>query len=152
MRIALYQPEIPQNVGTLIRTGACLGVGIDIIEPTSFIWNDRYLKRAGMDYIDMANVTRVANWQVYKEQNFDKRIVLLDTKATNNFYDFAFKTDDILLLGQESTGVPDSVFESLPSVKIPMLANRRSLNVAIAGAMVLTEALRQISYAKTSSL
>lgn len=152
MRIALYQPEIPQNVGTLIRTGACLGVPIDVIEPTSFVWNDRYLKRAGMDYIDMANVNRFASWENYLQQNLGKRIVLLDTKATTNFYEFTFKADDILLLGQESTGVPDTVFEMLPSVKIPMLAQRRSLNVAIAGAMVLTEALRQVSYANTSSL
>lgn len=152
MRIALYQPEIPQNVGTLIRLGACIGVGIDIIEPTSFVWNDKYLKRAGMDYIDMATVTRTPSWQEYLQQNYSKRIILLDTKATTDFYDFSFMKDDILLLGQESTGVPDEVFHTLPSVKIPMLANRRSLNVAIAGAMVLTEALRQTSYANPSTL
>ena len=148
----MYQPEIPQNVGTLIRLGACVGVGIDIIEPTSFVWNDKHLKRAGMDYIDMANVTRTPSWQEYLQQNSSKRIVLLDTKATTNFYEFNFMRDDILLLGKESIGVPDEVFYTLPSVKIPMLANRRSLNVAIAGAMVLTEALRQTSYANSSTI
>lgn len=152
MRIALYQPEIPQNVGTLIRLGACVGAGIDIIEPTSFVWNDKYLKRAGMDYIDMANVTRTPSWHEYLQKNSSKRIVLLDTKATTNFYDFNFIKDDILLLGQESVGVPDDVFNALPSVKIPMLANRRSLNVAIAGAMVLTEALRQTNHANSPNL
>ncbi len=152
MRIALYQPEIPQNVGTLIRLGACVGVGIDVIEPTSFVWNDKYLKRAGMDYIDMANVTRTPNWQEYLQQNSSKRIVLLDTKATTNFYEFSFMKDDILLLGKESIGVPDELFNTLPSVKIPMLINRRSLNVAIAGAMVLTEALRQTNHANPPTL
>lgn len=152
MRIALYQPEIPQNVGTLIRLGACIGIGVDIIEPTSFVWSDKYLKRAGMDYIDMANVTRTPSWPEYLLQNSSKRIVLLDTKATTNFYEFNFMKNDILLLGKESIGVPDEVFNTLPSVKIPMLANRRSLNVAIAGAMVLTEALRQTSYANPPTL
>jgi tRNA (cytidine/uridine-2'-O-)-methyltransferase len=152
LRIALYQPEIPQNVGTLIRLGACVGVGIDVIEPTSFVWNDKYLKRAGMDYIDMANVTRTPNWQEYLQQNSSKRIVLLDTKATTNFYEFSFMKDDILLLGKESIGVPDELFNTLPSVKIPMLINRRSLNVAIAGAMVLTEALRQTNHANPPTL
>lgn len=147
MKIALFQPEIPQNVGTIIRTGACLGVGIDIIEPTGFVWNDKYLRRAGMDYIDLANVKRISNWEEYLKENSNKRIVLLDTKAEESFLDFKFKDDDILLLGKESSGVPDEVFESLIyKVKIPMHLECRSLNIAIAGAMVLTEALRQVGF------
>lgn len=146
MKLALFQPEIPQNVGTIIRMGACLGVGIDIIEPTSFVWNDKYLKRAGMDYIDMANVNRINNWHEYKNLNNERRIVLLDTKAKINYLDFKFKADDILLLGKESCGVPEDVFNELSNkVKIPMQQNTRSLNIAIAGAIVLSEALRQVA-------
>ncbi len=143
MRLALYQPEIPQNVGTLIRLGACLGVPIDVIEPTGFLWSDKHLKRAGLDYFDLANVTRIQNWESYQPQA-DQRIILIDTKAAITFWDFTFQASDILMLGKESFGVPEAVFAAIPnSVRIPMLANRRSLNMAIAGAMVLAEALRQ---------
>lgn len=144
MRLALYQPEIPQNVGTLIRLGACVGVPIDIIEPTGFVWSDKHLKRAGMDYVELANVKRVESWDAYKALNASKRIVLIDTKADVIFWDFRFEADDILMLGKESSGVPDEVFAGIPHrVRIPMLPDRRSLNMAIAGAMVLTEGLRQ---------
>ena len=143
MRLALYQPEIPQNVGTLIRLGACLGVPVDVIEPTSFLWSDKHLKRAGLDYFDMASVRRVQSWNVYKDQQH-QRIVLIDTKAKTTHWDFSFKPNDILMLGNESSGVPEEVFLAIDcKVRIPMLANRRSLNMAIAGAMVLSEALRQ---------
>ncbi len=145
MRLALYQPEIPQNAGTLIRLGACVGVAIDIIEPTGFVWSDKHLKRAGMDYVDLANVKRFENWETYKDQQQSKRIVLIDTKATTSFWDFAFEPEDILMLGKESAGVPEDVFEAIPNrVRIPMLPDRRSLNMAIAGAMVLAESLRQV--------
>lgn len=145
MRLALYQPEIPQNVGTLIRLGACMGVPLDIIEPTGFVWSDKHLKRAGMDYVDLANVTRTESWDAYKELNSSKRIVLIDTKAKTTFWDFKFETDDILMLGKESSGVPHEIFEEIPHrVSIPMVPDRRSLNMAIAGAMVLAESLRQV--------
>jgi len=144
MRLSLYQPEIPQNVGTLIRLGACVGVPIDIIEPTGFVWSDKHLKRAGMDYVDLANVERIESWQVYKNLRPAQRIVLIDTKAEQAFWDFSFRPDDILMLGKESSGVPDEVFEEISNrVRIPMLPERRSLNMAIAGAMVLAESLRQ---------
>lgn len=142
MRLALYQPEIPQNVGTLIRLGACLGIPIDVIEPTGFLWSDKHLKRSGLDYMCMANVERITNWEIYQQRK--QRIILIDTKAEALFWDFEFKESDVLMLGKESSGVPDNVFGSIKNqVKIPMLPERRSLNMAIAGAMVLTEALRQ---------
>ncbi len=145
MRLALYQPEIPQNAGTLIRLGACMGVPIDIIEPTGFVWNDKHLKRAGMDYVDLANVERYENWETYHNLYSAQRIVLLDTKADILFWDFVFQPNDILMIGRESSGVPEDVYQSIPNrVRIPMLPNRRSLNMAIAGAMVLSESLRQV--------
>lgn len=145
MNLALYQPEIPQNTGTLLRLGACLGVGVDIIEPCGFIWNDQKLRRAGMDYMELANITRHRSWAAFLDHYTSRRVILLDAKATTSFYNFSFQNDDILLLGQESCGVPEDVFLSLPNrVVIPMREGFRSLNVAVAGAMVLGEALRQV--------
>ena len=153
MRLALYQPEIPQNVGTLIRLGACVGVPIDIIEPTGFVWSDKHLKRAGMDYADLANVERFESWDVYKNLRTTQRIVLLDTKAEQSYWDFTFQPDDILMVGRESSGVPEDVYQSIPNrVLIPMLPDRRSLNMAIAGAMVLAESLRQLNHDHSSPL
>lgn len=145
MRLALYQPEIPQNTGTLIRLGACVGVPIDIIEPTGFVWNDKHLRRAGMDYVDLANVQRIENWETYKNLYATQRMVLIDTKAETLFWDFVFESNDILMVGRESSGVPEDVYQSIPHrVRIPMLPHRRSLNMAIAGAIVLAESLRQV--------
>ena len=153
MRLALYQPEIPQNVGTLIRLGACVGVPIDIIEPTGFVWSDKHLKRAGMDYADLANVERFESWDVYKNLRTTQRIILLDTKAEQSYWDFTFQPDDILMIGRESCGVPEDVYQSIPNrVLIPMLPDRRSLNMAIAGAMVLAESLRQLNHDHSSPL
>lgn len=144
MRLALYQPEIPQNTGTLMRLGACMGVGIDIIEPCNFVWDDARLKRAGMDYMEIANVTRHCSWDMFVERISPSRLVLLDTKATTNYTDFEFKHSDVLMVGKESEGVPDAIFKFCPySVKIAMSQNTRSLNVAIAASIVLGEALRQ---------
>lgn len=148
MRIALYQPEIPQNTGTILRMGACLGVPVDIIEPCGFIWNDQKLRRAGMDYMDLTNLTRHSSWEKFwdikKMPQSPHRVVLLDAKATTNFLDFQFEKDDILLIGKESSGVPQSVYDQVDHrVIIPMVPGCRSLNMAIAGAIVLTEALRQ---------
>ncbi|MBX3487567.1 MAG: tRNA (cytidine(34)-2'-O)-methyltransferase [Candidatus Paracaedibacteraceae bacterium] len=145
MRLALYQPEIPQNTGTLIRLAACLGVPLDIIEPCGFIWNDKKLERAGMDYIELANVQRHSSYTAFRDA-LPHRLVLIDTKGEVPYCNFRFQPDDILMLGQESVGVPSSVFDDIPDrVVIPMQSGARSLNVAIAGAMVLSEALRQYS-------
>lgn len=144
MRLALYQPEIPQNTGTLIRLAACLGVPLDIIEPCGFIWHDQKLQRAGMDYIELANVQRHTSFSAFRKA-LPQRLVLIDTQGNVPYYDFTFTPDDILMLGQESVGVPQDIFDSIPDrVVIPMQPGRRSLNVAIAGAMVLSEGLRQI--------
>lgn len=146
MRIALYQPEIPQNTGTLMRLGACMGVALDIIEPCSFVWNDQKLRRAGMDYIELANIVRHLSWEKFYQAQVESgaRLILLDAHAAIPFHDFSFHPSDVLLLGQESSGVPEAVAaQTQASVTIPMLPGRRSLNIAISAAMVLSEALRQ---------
>jgi tRNA (cytidine/uridine-2'-O-)-methyltransferase len=145
MRLALFQPDIPQNTGTLIRLGACLNVPIDIIEPCGFPFSDRALKRAGMDYLDLAVVNRHASWERFLTSRGSARVILLTTKAAEPYTSFKFASDDILLLGRESAGVPDEVHAQADArLTIPMNPKARSLNVALSGAMVLGEALRQI--------
>jgi tRNA (cytidine/uridine-2'-O-)-methyltransferase len=142
MRLALYQPDIPQNTGALIRLGAGFGVPVDIIEPCGFLFSDRRLKRAGMDYLDLAEIVRHASWQVFLDVNGNNRLVLLTTKGAMPYADFAFRPDDVLILGRESAGVPDEVHTRADArLRIPI--RTRSLNVAQAGAIVLAEALRQ---------
>lgn len=144
MRIALYQPDIPHNTGALLRLGACLGIGIDIIEPCGFLMDDRRLKRVGMDYIVLADMARHASWEAFLEQAGERRIVLLTTKGAMAHTDYAFRPDDILLLGRESSGAPDDVHARADGrVRIPMHENARSLNLAMAAAIVAGEALRQ---------
>ena len=144
MRLALFEPDIPQNTGALIRRGACLGVPVDIIEPCGFLWSDAKLRRAGMDYLGQADLTRHTSWAAFKAASAGARLVLLTTKAATSYLDFAFAPTDILLLGRESAGVPDAVHASAQArLLIPMRGGLRSLNVAMAGAIVLTEALRQ---------
>lgn len=144
MRLALFQPDIPQNTGALIRLGACFGAPLDIIEPCGFLWSDAKLKRAGMDYLDRAEVTRHASWESFAATRNEARWVLLTTKAETSYLDFAFQSDDVLMLGRESAGVPDFVHAAADArIKIPMRSSMRSLNVAMAGAIALTEALRQ---------
>lgn len=146
MKIALYEPDIPQNTGTILRTGACLGVGVDVIEPCGFVFSDKHLKRSGMDYLDLVDVVRHADWAAFQaaRQREGGRVVLLTTKGATAYTDFAFAPDDVLLLGSESRGVPDHVHNAADGrVTIPMTAGARSLNVAISCAMVLGEALRQ---------
>ena len=148
MRLALYQPEIPQNVGTLIRLGACLEVPIDIVEPCGFVWQTAKLRRAGMDYLDLASVTRHSSWQAFAgdAKKSHSRLVLLDVNGKTDYLDFDFAPSDILIAGQESSGVPESVFAACDaSVTIPMATDCRSLNVAVASTLVLGEALRQTS-------
>jgi tRNA (cytidine/uridine-2'-O-)-methyltransferase len=145
MRLALFEPDIPQNAGALIRLGACLGVGVDIIEPCGFVLSDRRLRRAGLDYIGLADVTRHDSWeQFFASRPPDARLVLLTTRASVPYHRFAFTPSDILLLGRETAGVPDAVHDAAAArLVVPMQPGRRSLNVALAGAMVLGEALRQ---------
>lgn len=145
LKLALFQPEIPQNTGTLMRLGACLDIPIDVIEPCGFVLDDKRLKRAGMDYREQANLTRHPDINAFWESCGNRRVILLDVKGKHSFYDFTFQDDDILMVGRESNGVPDDVFQRChASVNIPMNPECRSLNVAIAAAMVLTEAIRQI--------
>lgn len=142
MRLALYQPDIPQNTGTLIRLGACFGVPVDIIEPCGFLFSDRKLRRAGMDYFDLASVTRHASWSAFLATCGAQRLVLMTTKGSVPHTEFAFRPDDILLLGRESAGVPEAVHARADArLRIPILG--RSLNVAVAGAIALAEGLRQ---------
>ncbi len=145
MRLALFQPDIPQNTGTLLRLGACLGVPVDIIEPCGFPFSDKGLKRSGMDYLGHADIKRHASWEHFLETRGEARILLLSTKAAQKYTDFTFETGDILLLGRESAGVPDEIHEVADArLLIPMTPETRSLNVAMAGAMVLGEAMRQL--------
>jgi len=144
MRLALYQPDIAQNAASLIRLGACLGVGVDVIEPCGFLFTDAGFRRAGMDYLEMAEVSRHSSWETYLATRSAGRIVLLTTKASDPYTSFAFRSDDTLLLGRESAGVPEEVHDRANArLRIPLLKGLRSINVAQAGAMVLGEALRQ---------
>jgi len=144
MRLALYEPDIPQNAGALLRLGACLGIAVDIIEPCCFLFSDPQLRRAGMDYLASADMVRHVSWQTYLAAGVAGRIVLLSSKATQLYTDFAFSADDTILLGRESAGVPGFVHERADArLRIAMKSGLRSLNVAQAGAMVLGEALRQ---------
>lgn len=144
--LALYQPDIAGNTGTLIRLSACLGTKLHIIEPAGFRTDDTNLKRAGMDYRDLAQISRHADYSAFRDhaKRAGSRIVLLSTKASQPYTDLAFRSDDILLMGRESSGVPDHVHEEADArLLIPMAEGARSLNQAVSAAMVLGEALRQ---------
>jgi tRNA (cytidine/uridine-2'-O-)-methyltransferase len=144
IELALYQPDIAANTGTLVRLGACLGLKLTIIEPAGFAWDDSKLRRAGMDYLDIAAIRRVPSWQHFCVEAGHRRVLLLTTKAATPYANFVYKADDILLLGRESSGVPEAVHaQASARLKIPMQANARSLNVALAASMVIGEALRQ---------
>ena len=144
MRVALFQPDIAQNTASLIRLGACTGVGVDIVEPCGFLFSESGFRRAGMDYLEMAQVTRHESWSAYLTARGTGRIVLLTTKASTSYIDFAFDAADTLLLGRESAGVPQEVHGRADArLRIPLRPGLRSINVAQAGAMVLGEALRQ---------
>ena len=149
MRLALYQPDIPQNTGTILRLAACLGVSVDVISPTGFDMSDRALRRAGLDYIGSADLTRHDSWDAFfsasaTQRDGGSRLVLLSSKADVPYVGFAFQPTDSLVLGRESAGVPNAVRDAChASVRIPMQPGLRSLNIAVAAAMVLGEALRQ---------
>jgi tRNA (cytidine/uridine-2'-O-)-methyltransferase len=145
MRLALYQPDIPQNTGALMRLAACMGVALDLIEPAGFLLSDRRLKRAGMDYLQALEWRRHRSWGAFLETRPPQaRLVLLTTGGTVLYHRFMFEPEDILLVGQESAGVPDAVRAAADArIRVPMRTGMRSLNVALAAAIVLGEALRQ---------
>ncbi|MEK9644723.1 MAG: tRNA (cytidine(34)-2'-O)-methyltransferase [Alphaproteobacteria bacterium] len=144
MRIALYEPDIPQNAGAIFRLAACLGVPVDVIEPCGFVLDDRRLKRVSMDYGARAKVARHDSWRAFSEKRETGRLVLLTTKGDAAYMDFAFEPSDTLLLGRESAGVPEAVHNAVDArLIVPMAAGARSLNVVTATAIVLGEALRQ---------
>jgi tRNA (cytidine/uridine-2'-O-)-methyltransferase len=143
VRIALYQPDIAGNVGTILRLAACLAVPCDIIEPCGFPFSDKALLRAGMDYAAAANVSRHSDWAAFDGARTG-RLVLMTSKGSNSLYDARFAPDDILLMGSEGAGVPDHVHAAAAlRVRIPMAEGFRSLNVAVAAGIALGEALRQ---------
>ena len=144
MRIALYQPEIAGNVGAVMRLGACLGVAVDLIEPMGFDWEDKRVRRTAMDYIDHVEVVRHASFTDFLDRSGAARVVLFTTKARSSLYDAAFRSDDILLFGQESAGVPPDVRRHChTTVRIPIRTEVRSFNLATSAAIGLSEALRQ---------
>lgn len=146
MRLALFEPDIPPNTGAMIRLGACLGVAVDIIEPCGFTFSDASLRRAGMDYVERASLRRHGSFAAFEAMRagLGARLVLLTTKGDISPARFAFRADDILMVGRESAGVPDQVHALADArLKLPMRPGLRSLNVAMAAAMALYEGLRQ---------
>ncbi len=147
MRIALYQPDIPGNTGTILRMAACLDIGVDIIEPAGFDMSDRALKRAGMDYLEMAALTRHVSWAAFDtwRRGEDRRLLLFTTRSALPYTDCRFRKGDILLFGRESAGAPQHVHDAADAaLLIPMREGARSLNLALSAAMAAGEALRQI--------
>ncbi|WP_207456042.1 tRNA (cytidine(34)-2'-O)-methyltransferase [Azospirillum sp. SYSU D00513] len=144
MRLVLFEPDIPQNAGAMMRMAAGLGVPMDLIEPCGFVLDDRRLRRAGMDYLDQLDLTRHSSWAAYAQATHQGRLVLLTTRGAIPYTDFAFAPQDRILVGRESAGVPEAVHEAADvRLVIPLKPPARSLNVALSAAMVLGEALRQ---------
>lgn len=146
MRLALYEPDIAQNTGTMLRMAACFGVAVDLIEPAGFVLTDKGLRRAGLDYLPAATLTRHESYAAFEDwrRQAGHRVVLLTTKAVTSHVDFSFRSGDILMMGRESAGVPDHVHANAEGhIRIPMRDGMRSLNVALAAAIGLSEALRQ---------
>ena len=148
MRFVLFQPDIAPNVGTMLRLAACLGVAVDVIEPCGFPWDEKALRRAAMDYIAHADITRHASWDRYQEASATGgapgRLVLLTTTAETPYNDFTFRADDRLMVGRESDGVPEAVHTAAAArLRVPLQPGLRTVNVALALAMVAGEALRQ---------
>jgi|SRR5581483_10623419 len=147
MRLALYQPDIPQNAGAMLRLAACFGLGVDLILPAGFVLDDARMRRAGMDYIDHVVIARHTSWAAYRaaRRQAEGRLVLLTTQGDTAYTDFAFGLEDTLLVGRESGGVPIEVHDAADArLVIPMQAGLRSLNVAMAAAIVAGEAMRQL--------
>jgi tRNA (cytidine/uridine-2'-O-)-methyltransferase len=147
LRLALYEPDIPQNAGTLLRLGACLGVPVDIIEPAGFDASDRNLRRAGLDYLHAVSIHRhlsFAHFEAWRRET-GHRLVLATTRGANRHIDFRFRAGDIILLGRESAGVPEDIHALTDArVAIPLQPGMRSLNIAVAGGILVAEALRQL--------
>ena len=149
MRLALYQPDIPQNAGAILRLAACFGLPVDLIEPCGFVLDDRRLRRAGMDYLDHVALRRHSSWEAYQAWRSDAggRLILLTTKGAEPYAQCRFVTTDTLMVGRESAGVPQEVHAAADlRLRIPMQAGLRSLNVAMAAAIVAGEAMRQLGY------
>lgn len=147
LRIALYQPDIAGNTGALLRLGACLGVGIEIVEPAGFDMSDRALKRAGMDYLEIAALKRHLDFAAFEawRRSEGRRVILFTTDAAERYTDFRFVETDVLLFGRESAGVPQGIHDAADArLLIPMPGGGRSLNVALAAAMAAGEAMRQL--------
>tara|TARA_B100000965_G_scaffold392287_1_gene401673 strand:- start:3792 stop:4244 length:453 start_codon:yes stop_codon:yes gene_type:complete len=148
MRIALFEPDIPQNTGNILRLGACLNIEVDIIEPAGFLFNDKRFKRASMDYIKFAKYKKHIDWSEFygwsKKNNF--RLILFTTKSKNKYFNYKFKKKDILLFGRESAGVPNFVRNNVDeSLTIPMKKKMRSINLSSSVAIVVGEACRQLN-------
>lgn len=143
MHLALYQPEIPGNVGTLIRLSACWGFPLDVIGPLGFLWTDRHFKRACLDYHVHSSCTLYSSWEAYKK---DRRLIYLVPHEGTPYFSFSFKEGDTLVVGSESVGLPSSLWQEGICVFIPMKASLRSLNIAVAASIVMSEAFRQTSW------
>lgn len=144
IQIALYQPDIPQNVGAMMRLSACMDVALHIIEPCGFPFDEKKIRKSGMDYLDHVKYTRHSSWENFMQSCKDHRLVLMTTKASTPYLDFKFSDKDILIAGSESTGAPDFVHAAVTGrIAIPMKAGLRSLNIVNATSMILGEALRQ---------
>lgn len=144
MRIALYEPEIAGNVGAVLRLGACLGVAVDLIEPMGFAWDDKRVRRTAMDYIDHVTVVRHASFAAFRATCGSQRLLLFTTKGSQSAYQFTFRSDDVLLFGKESAGVPAAIAESCDArLLIPIRPEVRSMNLATSAALALGEAMRQ---------
>ena len=146
MKLVIFQPDIPQNTGAMLRTCACFDTDIEIIHPCSFPLNDKLLKRSAMDYGSSIKVTEHDSWEIFKESlKSGKRIILLSTKGKIPYTDFTFQSDDYLMVGRESAGVPNEIHDQVDEVvSIPISKSSRSLNVSTAAAIVLSEAVRQL--------
>ena len=146
-KIALYEPDIPQNTAAIIRTCSCLGAFLEIIEPCGFLFNDKRFKRVVMDYLDESMIKIYSSAEEFFDEKKSERIILMTTRAKKKYTDFKFKKNDTLLFGRESAGVPESVHKKIKNkIKIPMIEKKRSLNLATSVAIILAENLRQTNY------
>ena len=146
-KIALYEPDIPQNTAAIIRTCSCLGANLEIIEPCGFLFSDKRFKRVVMDYMDKKMIKFYQSSEEFFKSKKDQRVILLTTKSAESYAEFKFENNDTLLFGRESAGVPDNVHNSIKHrLKIPMINDKRSLNIASSVAIILSEHLRQINF------
>ena len=146
-KIALYQPDIPQNTAAIVRTCSCLGVQLEIVEPCGFFLTDPRFKRVVMDYMNISSIKFYKSYEEFEEANSNQRVILATTKAKEIYTNFKFRKDDTLLFGRESSGVPESLHKSIKyKIKIPMIENKRSLNLATSAAIIISESLRQTLY------